>query len=284
MSEFQDETETDASGQLEIVYPCVKHNTINYAANIKKAIEQSPYYGIGLYTKVINNMRNPMIRLLIINELFDKIICSYSLEPIAMKKCAKWLRKYKEFVSDNSSSQGGLGALQSSSTSSLSSIFEKYLVLDKRRRRSKFSEISREQYMALYLVALQSYLEVYRIHDFHKSYKNNEEWDDTMSDADEEEMGSPDFCEKIDYDALELNIEMSEAGVDMKEEITVNAPKRKRFRYVSIKAERYEFIRDEIKFYLNILDDTNTLHTKYPDLFQELKAFVDRLKNFEPMC
>ncbi|CAG9800788.1 unnamed protein product [Chironomus riparius] len=57
-----------------IQYPIYKTYTTNLVNEIQKTVESSSYYSMELYINVIENIRSPMIRMLLANQLYSKII------------------------------------------------------------------------------------------------------------------------------------------------------------------------------------------------------------------
>jgi hypothetical protein len=57
-----------------IQYPIYKAYTSNLVNEIQKTVESSVYYSMELYINVIENLRSPMVRMLLANQLYSKII------------------------------------------------------------------------------------------------------------------------------------------------------------------------------------------------------------------
>jgi len=57
-----------------VQYPIYAAYTTNLVNEIQKTVESSVYYSMDLYINVIKNLRSPMVRMLLTNQLYSKII------------------------------------------------------------------------------------------------------------------------------------------------------------------------------------------------------------------
>jgi hypothetical protein len=268
LSEFQ---EDDSNGVVEIQYPCVKHNTQCYAATIKTAIEKSAYYGPELYINVVNALNNSTLKVLLANDFFDKIT-PYRHEPMTMKKCAKLL-KHSIAFSDEPKFVSA-----STSSTSLSGMFEKYLVLDKRRPRSEFGQVSKQQYLELYQIAFDAYLETYRIHDIYNILKRRCSLKSNIIPSSDDQQK---IYKNINYNDLEDDLEafLSAANDSLEENLVLDQqePTSVRFSCITVDPEKTNFYKEEIKFYRVIYQEINNMDVNETEQVRHLKSYIEKL-------
>lgn len=139
-------TEIQYDGTIE--YPCIKDNTRYFAQQIWRYLDASSYYSVSLCLRAIEQMRSPLLRMILANEFLQKINSQQADSP-SIALYFKYLvnEKWKQFLPEN--------------PPETVSTCDRFPFLDKRKQRKAAHDIGRPQYLNLLLVAFRTYMEVF---------------------------------------------------------------------------------------------------------------------------
>ncbi|XP_039451078.1 uncharacterized protein LOC120430048 [Culex pipiens pallens] len=144
-------------------YPCIKDNTRYFVRQISRQVESSPYYSMSLCLRAIEQMRSPLIRMILVDDLLHRF--NHQLDSSAGPCAASYLKhlvkgRWRSCAVDD-------GALQQPSDLPP----ERYPFLDRRRTRKSAHEIGRTQYVNLLLTGFRAYMQVFPVTHYFASFK-----------------------------------------------------------------------------------------------------------------
>ncbi|XP_058830239.1 uncharacterized protein LOC131689279 [Topomyia yanbarensis] len=143
-----------------IDYPCIKDNTRYFARQISRFLESSGYYSVSLCLRLIEQMRSPLIRMILVDDFFQRL--NHQTGPPSVASTVKHLAKerWKKYRPELPSEPAA-------------PIDCRYPLLDAKRHKRPTQEISRRQYVNLLLMGFRSYMEVYPLQSYFQSLKRS---------------------------------------------------------------------------------------------------------------
>ncbi|KAL1374560.1 hypothetical protein pipiens_004879 [Culex pipiens pipiens] len=144
-------------------YPCIKDNTRYFVRQISRQVESSPYYSMPLCLRAIEQMRSPLIRMILVDDLLHRF--NHQLDSSAGPCAASYLKhlvkgRWRSCAVEDD-------ALQQPSDLPA----ERYPFLDRRRTRKSAHEIGRTQYVNLLLTGFRAYMQVFPVTHYFASFK-----------------------------------------------------------------------------------------------------------------
>ncbi|KXJ83226.1 hypothetical protein RP20_CCG007577 [Aedes albopictus] len=154
-------TEIQYDGSVE--YPCIKQNTRYFSEQIMRHLETSVYYSVSLCLRAIEQMRSPLLRMLLGGDLIQKL----TPLPVDLPSTASYLKhlvkgKWKGFRLDNPPDK-------------VASPSDRFPFLDQRKQKKAAHEISGPQYVNLLLIAFRAYMQVYPLKTYFKRLQRTSE-------------------------------------------------------------------------------------------------------------
>ncbi|EAT40550.1 AAEL007729-PA [Aedes aegypti] len=141
-------TEIQYDGSVE--YPCIKQNTRYFAQQIMRHLETSGYHSVSLCLRTIEQMRSPLLRMLLAGDLLQKLTPLPMDTPCAASYLKHLIKgKWKAFRIDNPPERDA------------QTDRDRFSFLDQRKQRKSAHEIGRPQYVNLLLTAFKSYMQVF---------------------------------------------------------------------------------------------------------------------------
>lgn len=188
-------TEIQYDGTIE--YPCIKDNTRYFAQQIWNQLYFSSYYGVSLCFRAIEQMRSPLIRMILANE-FLKRLAYEQMDAPSVSLYLKYLSSgvWKEYPESNHSDAVSTG--------------DRFPLLNKTKSRKAAHDIDQAQYLKLLLIAFQAYMEVYALKTYYQDLKSRQDDVDLRAPS-RSTRKSINTKKKVDLDGMEKTIKtMSE--------------------------------------------------------------------------
>ncbi|XP_062541463.1 uncharacterized protein LOC134209498 [Armigeres subalbatus] len=151
-------TEIQYDGSVE--YPCIKQKTNYFAQQIMRQLEISDYFSVSLCLRAIEQMRSPLLRMLLAGELLQK----HTPLTINIPSAASYLKHlvkgdWKAFPKDNPPEAVSPAGR------------DRFPLLNHQQQRQSVQEIGRTQYVNLLLIAFQAYMQVYPLKTYFQGLK-----------------------------------------------------------------------------------------------------------------
>lgn len=149
-------TEIQYDGTIE--YPCIKDNTRYFAQQIWRHLEASSYYSVPLCLRSIEQMRSPLVRMILANDFLQKLTVPQPDAP-CVASYLKHLVKgpWKGFRPDNPPEPV--------------SPRDRFPFLNKHKQRKAAHDIGQPQFLHLLLVAFRAYMEVFPLKTYYQDLK-----------------------------------------------------------------------------------------------------------------
>lgn len=236
-------------------YPIYKQLTMNIVREIKKTLENSVYFNYNMFIKVIENLRTPLLQMLLSNELllnFETCCSSISLQNVYNLFKQSSFLSYKESKNDKK----------------LVNII-KYPLYDKNHKINKRS-ISQQDYLKLLKLYTKSTVAYYRINDGVKELQmpysvvnlpktNSIPIQKTFNFDDiAEEVKNVDYNEKFIPRSVDLNF---------KKQI-----------HIKFNKNAWIFYREQIKYFVLLIKVINKCSLLYGTKFDDWMIFVKKLQ------
>lgn len=142
-------------------YPCIKDNTRYFVRTISRQLESSPYYGTSLCLRAIDQMRSPLIRMILVDNLLHRF--NHQQSDSAGPCAASYMKHLVKGRWRNC-------AVEDDAVRDEDPV-ERYPFLDRRRTRKAAHEIGRSQYVNLLLTGFRAYMEVFPVTHYFHSFK-----------------------------------------------------------------------------------------------------------------
>ncbi|XP_065088134.1 uncharacterized protein LOC135709673 [Ochlerotatus camptorhynchus] len=187
-------TEIQYDGTIE--YPCIKDNTRYFSHQIWRHLDASNYYSVSLCLRSIEQMRSPLLRMILASDFIRKLTLQQADAPCVAFYLKHLVEgKWKEFRSDNPPEPV--------------SPRDRFPFLDKRKQRKVAHDIGQPQFVELLLVAFRAYMEVFSLKSYFQNLKSPSEPQASRSPT-RSGRKSTDLVETrrnpIDFETMEKNI------------------------------------------------------------------------------
>ncbi|XP_053687470.1 uncharacterized protein LOC128736972 [Sabethes cyaneus] len=182
-------------------YPCIKDNTRYFARQISRLQEASDYYSVSLCLRSIQQMRSPLLRMIMVNDFLHRLNGQLSIASVAFftKELAKG--RWRKCASVDTPTCDGMKTPDT-----------RYPLLRVKPHRKASHEITCNQYVTLLLNGFRSYMEVYPVQSYFHSLKssmsvsNNAEHHMTTATSPRTPTRRELKSNRYDFTALEKNI------------------------------------------------------------------------------
>uniref|UniRef100_A0A1Q3F4R6 Uncharacterized protein n=1 Tax=Culex tarsalis TaxID=7177 RepID=A0A1Q3F4R6_CULTA len=145
-------------------YPCIKDNTRYFVRQISRQVESSPYYSMALCLRAIEQMRSPLIRMILVDDLLHRF--NHQVDSTSALPCAaSYMKHLVKGRWRNCTVEDDAAVRDPEATA------ERYPFLDRRRTRKAAHEIGRTQYVNLLLTGFRAYMEVFPVTHYFTSFK-----------------------------------------------------------------------------------------------------------------
>lgn len=237
-------------------YPIYSYLTIDLINEIQKSIENSIYCSTDLWFNIINNLRSPLLKILLVDKLYSKIFKKSS--PLSLCVPLKAI------------SNGHFFNFHSSSFSSIK-------IDNKTERYPKYNKyfnngtceikLTQEGFIKLMLIYSKEMIKYFHLNEILREIKNPEKNNSEIkNESVKKEISLVDSDSK--YYEIDLNEKVNLRSIDLSFMNNIN---------IQLSKDNCKFIRDEIKNIISIKKITKSLHVKYTFLFDEWIEHIKEL-------
>ncbi|XP_070489754.1 uncharacterized protein [Chironomus tepperi] len=237
-----------------IQYPVYKAYTSNLVNEIQKTVESSVYYSMELYIDVIENLRSPMVRMLLANQVYSKIIgqnlpisLNVPFKAILNRDFQKFSKSTKVLVEQKKD--------------------ETYPRFDAKKTAKK-CRVTQDNFIKLMMLYSDAVIKNYHLIDIINEIKQAQE-----CSSDVEMKYQPTISKFADFmkqlESIDLNEKVSLRTVDLHTQNLV---------HIRLTKDNCTFYRNEIRNVPLIIKLIQKCHQKYDSQFDEWLKMVDEMQ------
>jgi hypothetical protein len=222
-------------------YPSYKNLTMDLVRAIQKTVESSSYYSVELFTSVAENLRSPLLQMLLTNEILTKIHGQF---PISLEVPFECIRK-KGFLK-----------FKEANTAVPISRDLKFPAIDKKQK-PKRCEVTQQSYLKLLRIYASAVNNFYRIQD-------------SVAEISEAPASSTVIARPQSFPSSS-KIPSKLPEIDMNEKVQLQKVDLnfKKLVHIKLNIETCAFYRNEVKYFMILPKLIQKCNDKYRDKFSE---------------
>ncbi|XP_055606797.1 uncharacterized protein LOC129754646 [Uranotaenia lowii] len=151
-------------------YPCIKNNTRYFVQQITRLMESSAQYSVSLCLRVIEQMRSPLIRMILVEQFLEKLTINTSQSGSGKSSTVSFVRilakgHWRDYPLINHSSA------ENSSVDSDDPPTRYPLLKDRKLSKASRKEFTRDQYLNILFQGFSAYTKVYPLPEYFRMLK-----------------------------------------------------------------------------------------------------------------